>query len=97
MASNGGLPVNSAVKLVISNKKVKSVTLNGKAIDDNKTYTLATIDYVVELGRYGLNNALSRTDAPEHINDYFVEYFRHLAAENGGKITATTDGRVKTE
>ena len=97
VASNGGLPVNSAVKLVISNKKVKSVTLNGKAIDDNKTYTLATIDYVVELGRYGLNNALSRTDAPEHINDYFVEYFRHLAAENGGKITATTDGRVKTE
>ena len=97
VASNGGLPVNSAVKLVISNKKVKSVTLNGKAIDDNKTYTLATIDYVVELGRYGLNNALTRTDSPEVIRDYFVEYFRHLAAENGGKITASTDGRVKTE
>ena len=97
VASNGGLPVNSGVKLVISNKKVKSVTVNGKAIDNNKTYTVATIDYLVELERYGFENAISRSDAPEVIRDYFVEYFRHLAKENNGKITASTDGRVTVE
>ena len=94
VASNGGLPVNSGVKLVISNNKVKSVTVNGKTIDNNKTYTVATIDYLVELGRYGFQNATSRSDSPEVIRDYFVEYFRHLAAQNNGKITAKTDGRV---
>ena len=94
VASSGGLPVNSGVKLVISNSKVQSITVNGQAIDNNKTYTVATIDYLVELGRYGFQNATSRTDAPEIIRDYFVEYFRHLAAQNNGKITAKTDGRV---
>lgn len=97
VASNNGLPVNSGVKLVISNKKVKSVTVNGKAIDNNKTYKVATIDYLVELGRYGFENALSRSDSPEIIRDYFVEYFRYLAKENGGKITAKTDGRVTVQ
>ena len=94
IASSGGLPVNSGVKLVISNNKVKSVTVGGEAIDNNKTYTVATIDYLVELRRYGFENAISRTDSPEIIRDYFVEYFRHLAKENGGKITASTDGRI---
>lgn len=97
VASSGGLPVNSGVKLVISNKKVKSVTVNGKAIDNNKTYTVATIDYLVELGRYGFENALSRSDAPEVIRDYFVEYFRHLAEQNNGRITARTDGRITVQ
>ncbi len=97
IASSGGLPVNSGVKLVISNEKVKSVKVGGKTIDNNKTYTVATIDYLVELGRYGFENAISRTDSPEIIRDYFVEYFRHLAKENGGKITASKDGRVTTE
>ena len=97
VASNNGLPVNSNVKLVISNKKVKSVTVNGKAIDNNKTYTVATIDYLVELERYGFENAISRSDSPEVIRDYFVEYFRHIAKQNGGKITASKDGRVTSE
>ena len=97
VASSGGLPVSSSVKLVISNKKVKSVTVNGKSIDNNKTYTVATIDYLVELERYGFENATSRSDSPEVIRDYFVEYFRHLAEQNNGKITAKTDGRVSTQ
>ena len=97
VASNNGLPVNSGVKLVISNKKVMSVTVNGKAIENNKTYKVATIDYLVELGRYGFENATSRSDSPEIIRDYFVEYFRHLAMQNGGKITAKTDGRVTVQ
>ena len=97
IASNGGLPTNSGVKLVISNNKVKSVTVGGKAIESNKTYTVATIDYLVELKRYGFENATSRSDSPEIIRDYFVDYFRYLAKENGGKITAKTDGRVTVQ
>ena len=97
VASSGGLPVNSGVKMVISNKKVKSVTVNGEAIDNNKTYTVATIDYLVELERYGFENATSRSDSPEIIRDYFVEYFRHIAQQNNGQITASKDGRITND
>ncbi len=94
VASSGGLPINKEVKMVISGKKVKSVTVNGETIKDNQTYTVATIDYLMNLGRYGLENATGRRDAPEIIRDYFVAYFRHLAAENNGQITASKDGRI---
>ena len=97
VASSGGLPINKEVRLVISGKKVKSVTVNGQPIDDNKTYTVATIDYLMNLGRYGLENPTGRRDAPEIIRDYFVEYFRHLSSENGGKITASKDGRITVQ
>lgn len=94
VASSGGLPVNSGVRMVIRNGSVKSVTVDGKPIDDNKTYTIATIDYLMELKRYGLENATDRIDSGEIIRDQFVEYFRHLAGQNDGRITASTDGRI---
>lgn len=97
VASGGGMPVNKAVKLVISNNKVKSVTINGQPIDENKTYKVATIDYLVNTGRYGLDNAITRNDSAEIIRDWFGEYFRHLSAQNNGKITAAKDGRITIE
>lgn len=97
VASSGGLPINKDVRMVISGNKVKSVTVNGKTINDNQTYTVATIDYLMNLGRYGLENATNRRDASEIIRDYFVAYFHHLAQENGGEITASKDGRIKLE
>ena len=94
VASSGGLPISKSVKMVISGNTVKSVTLNGKAIDDNQTYTIATIDYLMNLGKDGLENAIERYDASEIIRDYFVAYFRHLASQNNNEITASTDGRI---
>lgn len=97
VASSGGLPISKTVKMVISNKKVKSVTVNGQPVDNDKEYTVATIDYLVNLGRYGLENAIRRNDSPDIIRDNFVEYFRYLALQNGGKITASKDGRIIKE
>lgn len=98
VASSGGLPISNSVRMVINhNNELKSVTVNGKVIDDNRTYTVATIDYLVNLGRYGLENAIDRRDAPEIIRDYFVEYFRHLASQNSGNITVSDFGRIVYE
>lgn len=98
VASAGGAPINKGVRMVISDKKVKSVTVGGKAVDKNKTYTLATIDYVVNAKDYGLDNAISRRDHDEMIRDCMVEYIEYLAAQNSrGEITASTDGRIKIE
>lgn len=97
VAASGGLPVNSNVRLVIHDKAVKSVTVGGNKIDDERIYTVATIDYLVNLGRYGMQNALSRRDSPGIIRDLFAAYLRHMAAENGGSVTYFIDGRVVIE
>lgn len=98
VAANGGLPINAGVRLVISDGKVKSVTVGGKQIENDRTYTIATIDYLVNSGSYGLDKAISRTDSHEMIRDYYGEYFRHLASSNNkGEITASKDGRITIE
>ena len=98
MAEEEGMPVNKAVKLVIKGKKVKSVTIDGKPVDDDKVYKVATIDYLVNTGRYGLDKALTRSDSAEMVRDYFGEYFRYLAAQDPyGHISASVDGRIVIE
>jgi 5'-nucleotidase len=96
VASYGGMPINGGVRLVISNKKVKSLTINGKAIVDSQTYTIATLNYLVNTESYFANH-LSRMDYSIYVWDYFTEYFRYLAKNNNGQITASKDGRITVE
>lgn len=95
-AKEGGLYVNGDVRLVISEKKVKSLTIKGEPIDDDKTYVVSTINYVANLAKNGMSH-LPKTESEEYITRYFVEYFRHHAEENEGEISYKSDGRVKFE
>jgi hypothetical protein len=95
VADDGGLPINSAVRLRIKNREVESVTIHGEPIDDNKIYTIATVDYLVNTGRYGFGNALTRRDTQEIVRDYYGEYLKYLASQNlRGQIIIPIDGRV---
>ena len=97
-AAATGLPINSSVRLVLdSNRRVRSVTIDGKPVDDDKTYTVATTDYLINTGRYGLADPMTENYTAGYMRDYFGEYFRHLASENGGQITAVTDDRIRIE
>ena len=93
VAAYGGMPVNAGVRLVISDKKVKSLTINGKAINDSQTNTIATLNYLVNTEDY-FKNHLTRMDYSIYVWDYYTAYFRHLAAQNNGQITAAKDGRI---
>ena len=91
------LYINKGVKLVSdSSGWVSSITINGQKIDDNKNYTVATIDYITDNDAYTsiLGNPIKREDSVEIIRDYFGEYFKYLAEQNNGYITASTDGRI---
>ena len=91
------LYVNKEVKLVSNSSGwVSSITVNGQQIDDNKTYTVATIDYISDNDAYTtiLGNPINREDSVEMIRDYFGEYFKYLADQNNGQITASNDGRI---
>lgn len=93
-AASGSLPIGGNVKIVVSGGSVKSSTVNGKQIVNDQTYTVATIDYLANLGRYGLGNATNRRTSPEFIRDYFGEYFKHIASQNNGYIDGPLDDRI---
>jgi 2',3'-cyclic-nucleotide 2'-phosphodiesterase (5'-nucleotidase family) len=93
-AAAGSLPFGGNVKMVVSGGNLKSVTVNGKQIVDNQIYTVATIDYLANLGRYGLGNATKRCSSVEFIRDYFGEYFKYIADNNNGYIDGPLDDRI---
>lgn len=97
IASYGGVPINSAVRLRIRDGKVSSVLIDGKEIEKDREYTIATIDYLANTGEYGLDKGRDRVDSAEFIRDHFGDYFRYIASCNGGKITADKDGRIIIE
>ena len=94
---DGSLPVGGNIKLTISGGNMTSVLVNNKQIVDNQTYTVVTIDYLANLGRYGLSNAISRWDGPEFVRDLFGEYFRYIAENNDGYIDGPLDDRIIVE
>lgn len=95
VAGSGGLPISGNIRMVIDHdNNLLSATVNGEEIDNDKVYNVATIDYLVNLGRYGLENLITRRDDTEIIRDYFVEYYRKIAEENNGMIEASLDGRI---
>ena len=96
-AASGSLPIGGKVKIVVSGGSVKSATVNGRQIANDQTYTVATIDYLANLGRYGLGNATNRRTSPEFIRDYFGEYFKYIASQNNGYIDGPLDDRIAVE
>ena len=92
--ASGGLPIGGNIKLTVSGNTVRSATVNGKQIADNQTYTVSTIDYLVNLGRYGLENCTNRRSSTEYIRDYFGEYFKWIADQNNGYIDGPLDNRI---
>ena len=63
IAAVGGEGVSRSVKIVISkDRKLVSATINGERIDPNRTYTVATLDYLAEGNdkMYALKKAVKR-------------------------------------
>ncbi|MDY5356585.1 MAG: bifunctional UDP-sugar hydrolase/5'-nucleotidase [Candidatus Cryptobacteroides sp.] len=96
VAASGGMPINAGVRLVIKDGKVKSVTVNGRQIEDGNTYIVATLDYVVNNARYGTGDYLVRKDSSQIIYDLMADYIRWLTA-NGKNVESALDGRITIE
>lgn len=102
IASTGGEGVSSAVRLVITKDgRLKSARINGKAVDADATYRIATLDYLSQ-GNDKLEAFKAKTDvlSPQdyHSNVRFIiiDYFREQAAQ-GKKVSATNEGRITIE
>lgn len=102
IAARNGEGVSHGVELVItSGGQLRSAKLNGQGIDPQKSYRIATIDYLAQ-GNDGLTAFKDGTDlnAPsdESNNTRYIiaDYFREMKAK-GQVVDAKVEGRVKIE
>ena len=100
IAHRGGEGLSHAVRLVITKDgKLKSVTLNGEPIDHNKTYRIATLDYLAE-GNDQLvafksgTNVVSPKAKENNVRYIIMDYFREMAKQ-GKSVESRMEGRCE--
>lgn len=94
----GGAGVSSTVKLIIRDKKVKDVKVNGKLVEKDKIYTIVTLDYLAD-GNDGLQALKKATEVSNTdiiLRDVMMDYIEQQTAE-GKEITSQLDGRITIE
>ena len=95
IAAYGGEPVSSSVKLTIRNKSVEELLIGGEPVVSDRTYKLATINYLIDATNYlkALRNYTSRRESSVYVYELMSDYIKSLG-DNGIPITAELDGRV---
>ena len=87
--------VLGGVKLVLTGHRIDTLLVGGKPIDPNRTYGVATIDFLLD-GGDGLTiakNARELITADKTVIDVMLPYVRSLGA-SGTPLEYKTDGRV---
>ena len=95
VAETGGVGLSKNLEVVVSNKAVESLKIGGKAVDENKIYHVATIDYLAE-GNDGMNaftEAVKVTDSNKLLRDIMIEHIKTLTAANK-VVDAQLDNRI---
>lgn len=94
-ANMGGAGLSKNVKLIIKGNKLQEASVGGKPIDENKIYTVVTLDYLAEGndGMDALKNAESVKQTGVTLRDYMLDNIRKLEKE-GQKLTSSLDGRI---
>ncbi len=94
IAAYGGWAVSSGLRFKIKNGKAEQITVNGEALDENKTYKLVTSDYLINGGDNCtmLQRAVKRTPLNYKIRDAVIDYLKYF-----GTINLQKDGRVSID
>lgn len=99
IAHNMGEGVSREVRLVITERgELVSANVNGKEVDENATYRVASIDFLAQ-GNDGMTafknkfNVNSPQEVSNNLRFIIMDYFREDAA-NGVVTDAKVDGRI---
>ena len=95
IAKVGGEAISGMRLEITKEGKLVDATVNGKAIEPQATYRIATLDYLAQ-GNDNLTTLAQGADLEVTkllLRDLMVEYIKKETA-NGRKINATCDGRI---
>ena len=98
MAEHPELMICGGIRLVYKDGKVASATLDGKPLEDNKVYGVATINFLLN-GGDGFSIARNAKEViltDEPIKEFMVQYVRDLTAA-GKEVAYQADGRITIE
>lgn len=86
----------SGCELVIKKNQVETLLIDGKPIDDEASYWLATIDYLADgnSGMSVLEDAEERVNTGILLRDVMLDYVERLTAQ-GKEISSKIDNRIK--
>ena len=94
-AAKGGEPISHHFNMVIADGKPFDITINGKPIDKNRTYKMATTDYLANGGdRLSFLKDRPTAHLQKFFRDALIEYIK-AETKKGNIIDAKLDGRVK--
>lgn len=94
-AQIGGAGISGNVRLVIKDRKVERVTIDGKPIVSNKTYHIVTLDYLADGNDHmqAFRDALKIDVSSLTLRDLMIDYIKRQTLQ-GKKITSKLDGRI---
>lgn len=94
----GGAGISSNVHLVVNNREIKSATVNGEPIDNDKIYNIVTLDYLADGNdnMRAFKQAVSVNDTGVTLRDIMVDYVREKTSQ-GKEISSQLDGRITIE
>lgn len=95
IATYGGEPVSPSVKLTIKDKSVYSLEIGGEPVQNDRTYKVATINYLIDATNYlsALRNYTSRRESGVYIYELMSDYVKSLG-DQGIQLSSQLDGRV---
>ncbi|GHT00028.1 5'-nucleotidase [Bacteroidia bacterium] len=95
IAVHGGQGLSKSIQIVVNKREVESLKINGKSLDENKTYRVATLDYLAEGndGMVAFKQATGLIDSNETLRDLMIQYIKKLTANNQ-EANATIDDRI---
>lgn len=96
IAARGGEGVSGVQLEITSEGKLLNGTVSGQAVEDDKMYTIATIDYLAE-GNDGMSALVlaEKRECPDgaRLRDVFMKYVEKQTAK-GKTITSRMEGRI---
>lgn len=101
IASVGGEGVSHGVELRIKNRKVVSVKLHGKEIDQNAEYRIATIDYLAQgndrITAFKKKTNYNSPQATENDTRFIIRKYFEKMDKQGIVVDANIEGRIIKE
>lgn len=94
-AKMGGAGISDNARLIFRHQQLISATIDGKSIEDDKIYTIVTLDYLAD-GNDGMD-AMVKAESIEQtgviLREYMIDYITAQTAE-GKAISSQLDDRI---